>query len=76
MSYPSSMTLTHKTVVDDHGKPKEAIIPWEQFLEIQEMLGLPTSDEIAAIRSTEEDRKNGNTDNYTPLSEVKERLGL
>jgi len=34
------MEIHKKVVVDDTGAPKEVIIPWAEFREIEEILGL------------------------------------
>lgn len=32
------MTISHQTVLDAEGHPTAAIIPWEEFLEVQKLL--------------------------------------
>lgn len=34
------MEIHKKVVVDDSGAPQEVIIPWAEFLQIEEILGL------------------------------------
>ncbi|NEP80452.1 MAG: hypothetical protein F6K39_21155 [Okeania sp. SIO3B3] len=34
------MQIHKKVVVDDAGEPQEVIIPWSEFQQIEEMLGL------------------------------------
>jgi hypothetical protein len=44
------MTITHQTVVDSQGKPAAALIPWSEFLLIQEILdGSDVTAEEAAL---------------------------
>ncbi len=40
--------IQKKIVVDEHGAPKEPIIPWKQFCEIAEALGFDLDDEATA----------------------------
>ncbi|HSP42803.1 MAG TPA: hypothetical protein VLO11_08035, partial [Luteolibacter sp.] len=60
------MTITHQTVVDSQGKPAAALIPWSEFLLIQEILeGTDvTADEAAALREAEADRRSGNREAF------------
>ena len=37
--------IQKKILVDEHGAPKEAIIPWKQFCEIAETLGFDLDEE-------------------------------
>ena len=63
--------ITKKLVVDDEGNPQEVIIPWAQFLEIEEALGLDLSEEaIAELEIARKDRENGNDEAYVSLAEV------
>ena len=39
------LTIHKKVVIDDQGNPLEVIIPWEEYQEIAELLGLDLSDE-------------------------------
>jgi hypothetical protein len=48
--------IQKKIVVDEHGAPKEAIIPWEQFCEIAETLGFDLDKKAQAdLRATRRD---------------------
>ena len=53
------MTITHQTVVDSQGKPAAALIPWSEFLLIQEILDGSdvTAEEAATLREAETDRR-------------------
>lgn len=72
------MTITHQTVVDSQGKPAAALIPWSEFLLIQELLesGEVTAEEAAALREAETDRRSGNRDAFTDLVSLKAELTL
>jgi hypothetical protein len=72
------MTITHQTVVDSQGKPAAALIPWTEFLLIQEILegGKTTAEEAAALREAEADRRAGNRDAFTDLASLKAELSL
>jgi hypothetical protein len=72
------MTITHQTVVDSHGKPAAALIPWSEFLLIQEILegGDVTAEEAAALREAEADRRSGNRDAFIDFASLKSELAL
>jgi len=66
------MTITHKRVVDEAGNPKEAIIPWEQFVELQEVLGLDfTPDEEKELISARRDLEEGRWDSFVDREEIR-----
>ena len=72
------MTITHQTVVDSQGKPAAALIPWAEFLLIQEILegGDVTAEEAASLREAETDRRSGNRDAFIDLASLKSELAL
>jgi len=72
------MMITHQTVVDSQGKPAAALIPWSEFLLIQEILeGSGVTDEEAeALREAEADRCSGKRDAFTSLDSLKAELSL
>jgi PHD/YefM family antitoxin component YafN of YafNO toxin-antitoxin module len=72
------MTITHQTVVDSQGKPAAALIPWSEFLLIQEILEGDdvTAEEATAIREAEADRRSGNLSAFTDLASLKAELAL
>ena len=75
----SAMTITHKTVIGEDGEPSAALIPWSEFLRIKKLLGADedvTSEEAEAMREAEEDRRNGNTEAFTDLADLKAELSL
>ncbi len=77
-SYGSSMTITHRTLIGEDGKPEAALIPWSVFVELQELLGgeEPTPEEIESVREAEDDRRNGNKEAFIPLAELEKELGI
>ena len=63
--------IQKKIVVDEHGAPKEAIIPWKQFCEIAEALGFDLDEEAEAdLRATRRDLRRGKSKAFVPLSKV------
>jgi len=72
------MTITHQTVVDSQGKPAAALIPWSEFLLIQDILegDKVTAEEAAILREAEADRRSGNRDAFTDLAALKAELAL
>ncbi len=63
--------IQKKIVVDEAGNPQEVIIPWAQFCELMEELGLDLDEEAAAdLRAVREDLKSGNVAAFMPLSEL------
>lgn len=71
------MRITHQTVIGDNGQPSAAIIPWDVFQKVRDMLeGEPTPEEAEAMKEAEADRINGNTDAFTDLDELKADLSL
>ena len=72
------MTITHQTVVDSQGKPAAALIPWSEFLLIQEILesGEVTAEEADALREAEADRRSGNREAFITLASLKAELAL
>ncbi len=77
-SYHRIMTISHRTVIGEDGKPEAALIPWSVFVELQELLGdeEPTPEEIEAVREAEADRRNGNKEAFIPLAELEKELGI
>lgn len=63
--------IQKKIVVDEAGNPQEVIIPWTQFCELMEELGLDLDEEATAdLRAARADWKSGDTAAFTPLSEL------
>jgi hypothetical protein len=40
------ITIHKKVVLDEHGNPTEVIIPYKEFLELEELLGLDLEEEV------------------------------
>lgn len=60
-----------KIVVDEHGQPQEVLIPWNEFKEIEEALGLDLGPEaIADLEQATSDRATGRADAYIDLDEL------
>jgi hypothetical protein len=59
--YISMRRIPRKLVVDDQGMPMEVIIPWKEFREIEELLGLDLDaaacDDLKTARQDREARK-------------------
>jgi hypothetical protein len=63
--------IRKKIVVDEHGEPKEAIIPWKQFCEIAEVLGFDLDDKARAdLRSARRDWKRRKSEAFVPLARL------
>lgn len=65
------MQINKKYIVDEQGKPREVIISYEDFREIEELLGLDLDEETENdLRRAKADRKAGNRDEYFDLDSV------
>lgn len=63
--------IQKKIVVDKHGTPKEAIIPWKQFCEIAEILGFDLDEQARTdLRAARHDLKEGKSESFVPFSKV------
>jgi hypothetical protein len=63
--------IQKKIVVDEHGEPKEAIIPWKQFCEIAEALGFDLDDAaVVDLRAARRDWRHGKAGAFLPLSKL------
>lgn len=63
--------LQKKIVFDEKGQPCEVIIPWEQFCELSEALGLDLDAEaVAELREATQAWRSGDHSSFVPLSEV------
>jgi hypothetical protein len=64
-------TIQKKIVIDEKGNPTEVIIPWAQFCEWVEELGLDLDEEaIADLRTARDDWRKGDTTAFKPLAEL------
>ena len=62
------LTVHKKLVVDEEGKPYEVILPWEEYRQIEELLGLDLdSDAIADLEEAAKDREAGTRGAYVDL---------
>lgn len=65
------MTIHKKLVVDDRGNPLEVIIPWSEYEEIAELLGLDLDPAaIGDLRQARRDRESGDPEAYLPLESL------
>ncbi len=65
------LTIHKKLVVDEHGTPQEVILPWDEYRQIEELLGLDLDQEaIAELDEASKDRDSGATDGYVDLDTI------
>jgi hypothetical protein len=65
------MNIMKKYIVDEHGTPKEVIIPVDDFRKIEGLLGWDLDDEsIRELREARKDRESGNKDAYIDLESI------
>ncbi len=65
------LTIHKKLVVDEEGRPQEVIIPWVQYQQISEMLGLDLDEEaVEDLRQARQDRATKNLNAYVNLDAV------
>ena len=58
-------------MVDEQGKPIEVIIPWEDFREIEELLGLDLDEEaLEDLKEAKRDRDGNHKDTYQDLNSI------
>ena len=63
--------IQKKVVFDEHGEPKEVIIPWAQFCELSEALGLDLDEEaVTDLREAKRDWESGNHSAFVSLENV------
>ena len=65
------ISIHKKMIIDEHGKPVEVIIPWVEFKEIEEILGLDF-DQVAIgdLKQAQKDREAGNREAYLDLESI------
>ena len=64
------MHISKKYIVDGQGNPREVIIPYKEFQEIEELLGLDLDERaMNDLRKARADRA-GNKDEYSDLDSV------
>ena len=65
------MNINKKYIVDEQGKPKEVIIPVDDFRKIEELLGWDLDDEdVKELRKARKDRERGNKEAYIELESI------
>ncbi len=65
------MNIDKKFIVDEQGKPKEVIIPIEDFIRMEEILGWDLDDEaVQQLRDAKRDRERGKKEAYMDLDSV------
>ena len=65
------MNINKRYIVDESGNPKEVVILLEDYIKIEEMLGLDLDDEtLKQLREAQKDRKSGNKDAYIDLDSI------
>lgn len=64
-------TIHKKIVVDEQGNPQEVIIPWNEFQDIVEILGLDLdSRALEDLRQAREDRESGKYGEFVDLDSL------
>ncbi|MCD5411643.1 hypothetical protein M1N66_01775 [Thermodesulfovibrionales bacterium] len=65
------IALHKKIVVDEMGNPTEVIIPYEEFLELEEILGLDLENEVKEhLKQAKYDRETNKKEAYIDLDEI------
>ena len=65
------MIIHKKIVVDDKGSPREVIIPWNEFQQIEEALGLDFEPEVVEqLQRAKRDRKEARDSAYQSLESL------
>jgi len=65
------IAIHKKIVVDEKGDPKEVIIPWEEFRQLEEALGLDLdTEEVAQLREADTDMRSGNREAFVSLDDL------
>ncbi len=65
------LTIHKKLVVDEHGTPQEVIVPWDEYLQIEELLGLDLDSEaVADLEAAAGDRESGTPGAYVDLDAI------
>ncbi len=60
-----------KIVLDEYGNPMEVIIPYKEFLEIEEIIGLDLEEEVEEqLLQAQKDRALNKKDAYVDLDEI------
>jgi hypothetical protein len=69
--YAPMRRIHRKLVVDDQGMPTEVIIPWKEYREIEELLGLDL-DAAACddLKKARQDRETGKKEAFVDLDSI------
>ena len=63
--------LHKKIIVDEKGKPTEVIIPWKEYKELEELLGLDLDKKaIEDLKQARKDREKGKEDAYVDMDSI------
>ncbi len=63
--------IRKKIVLDEYGNPAEVIIPYKEFLEIEEIIGLDLEEEVEEqLLRAQKDRALNKKDAYVDLDEI------
>ena len=65
------LTIHKKYIVNDQGQPTDVVVSYQEFLQIEELLGLDLDDDaVADLTRARQDREAGNRDAYVALDEL------
>ena len=65
------MEIHKKIVTDEEGNPSDVIIPWDEFQEIIELLGLDLDAEsVRELREARSDRETNKMSAYVDLDDI------
>ncbi len=65
------ITIHKKIVLDKHGNPTEVIIPYKEFLELEELIGFDLEEEVKEhLRQAKDDRTLNIVNSYVDLDEI------
>lgn len=65
------LTLHKKLIVDECGNPTDVVIPWPEFVELSEILGLDLNEAaLDDLKAAQADRQAGNQDAFLDLDEI------
>ncbi len=65
------INIHKKIVLDEYGNPTEVIIPYKEFLELEELLGLDLEEEVKEhLHQAKNDRMLNKANLYIELDEI------
>ncbi|MBI5789689.1 MAG: hypothetical protein HZA78_12630 [Candidatus Schekmanbacteria bacterium] len=65
------MTIHRKLVVDNYGRPTEVIIPWNEYREMEELLGLDLDKRaVSDLKQAQADRAKGKKEAYVDINSI------